>query len=145
MTITYEWITSQMSLKVSKCFYSMKIILTYNVWILFNGENVLLTKVLSLLSYNDNKLNFSKPRNVSPRTHTNLFAFSNLCVKKSKKNNNDFDFLRKCVHNKSMQVYNKQLNLSLLTRVADAWIRDEIHQMVNAQADCLIVYYIHHQ
>jgi hypothetical protein len=40
---------------------------------------------------------------------------------------------------------NKQLKLRLLTRVVDAWIRDEIHQVVNAQADCLRVYYIHNQ
>jgi hypothetical protein len=55
---------------------------TYNVWILFNGENVSLANVLSWLSYNDNKLNFSNPRNVSPRTHTILFALSNLYVEK---------------------------------------------------------------
>jgi len=54
---------------------------TYNVWILFNGVNVLLANVLSWLSYNDNKLNFSNPWNVSPRTHTILFALSNLCIK----------------------------------------------------------------
>ncbi len=55
---------------------------TYNVWILFNGVNVSLANVLSWLSYNDNKLNFSNPWNVSPRTHTILFALSNLCIKK---------------------------------------------------------------
>ncbi len=57
---------------------------TYNVWILFNGVNVSLANVLSWLSYNDNKLNFSNPWNVSPRTHTILFALSNLCIKKMK-------------------------------------------------------------
>ncbi len=66
---------------------------TYNVWILFNGLNVSFANVLSWLSYNDNKLNFSNPRNVSPRTHTILFALSNLCIKMRKIFNNFFKFL----------------------------------------------------
>ena len=70
--------------------------LTYNVWILFNGVNVSLANVFNWLSYNDNKLNFSNPRNVSPRTHTILFALSNLYVREKystvRKSSNKLNF-----------------------------------------------------
>lgn len=48
--------------------------------------------------------------------------------------------IKKCTTNKT-----SKSNLILLTKVEDAWIHDEISQMVNAQADCWRVYYIHNQ
>jgi len=81
---------------------------TYNVWILFNGLNVSLANVLSWLSYNDNKLNFSNPWNVSPRTHTILFALSNLCIKKWKNFSNKFYFKYLTQSKKETKYYKQQ-------------------------------------
>ena len=103
---------------------------------LFNGANVPLTNVLSLLSYNDNKLNFASPRNVSGRIQTILFAFSNLYIKKKIKReyqqimnvyilkmfniNITMKQENKSKTIKSPLSHNKQFKLSLLTRVVDA-------------------------